>query len=96
MFLLTLFDQLSAAADANVAVTPPCRDPLRELADLLVRTAKEYLKAVEDARHIGRGCSREETGDFPTAVDDTISLEHKIDHAHRRCRPTAAEIAVPS
>jgi len=86
VFLLTLFDQRSAAADGNASVTPQCRDPLRELAGLLVRTAQEYLKAVENARHISRGSSREEMGDFLTAVDNTISLEHEIDDAHRHTK----------
>jgi hypothetical protein len=56
------------------------------MAELLVRTAQEYLKAVEIARHIDRGSSREAMGDFLTAVDNTISLEHATDDAHRRTK----------
>jgi uncharacterized protein Yka (UPF0111/DUF47 family) len=86
VFLLTLFDQASAPADDAVFFNAECRDLLRDMADLLVRTAQEYLKAVENARHIDRGSSREEMGDFLTAVDNTISLEHATDDAQRRTK----------
>jgi uncharacterized protein Yka (UPF0111/DUF47 family) len=76
-FLLTLFDQLA------ISVKLECREMLRDLADLLVRSAQEYLKAVENARHISRSSSRERMGDFLTAVDNTISFEHTIDDTHR-------------
>jgi uncharacterized protein Yka (UPF0111/DUF47 family) len=86
VFMLTLFDQLTGTADDTVCFNAQCRDLLREMADLLVCTTQEYLKAVENARHIDRGSSREEMGDFLTAVDSTISLEHATDDAHRRAK----------
>jgi len=57
--------------------------PLQSLAGLLAQAAQEYLKAVENARCLHRGSSREQVADFLEAVDRIITLEHQSDDAHR-------------
>jgi uncharacterized protein Yka (UPF0111/DUF47 family) len=56
---------------------------LQAQAGLLVQGAQEYLKAVENARCLHRGSSREQVADFLEAVDRIITLEHQCDDAHR-------------
>lgn len=82
LFLLTLLYQ--PATSHAPAPGDQASEVLQELANLVVRSAQEYLKAVENARYISRGSLREEMGDFLKAVDSTISLEHQSDDVHRR------------
>jgi len=67
--------------------------PLQDLAALLVQGAQEYLKAVENARLLHRGSTREQVGDFLEAVDRTITIEHQTDDAHRRAQATIREFS---
>jgi hypothetical protein len=57
---------------------------LEELSGLLVDSAREYVKAVENSRHVHRGSPRERVEDFLEAVDHTMHAEHQADEAHRR------------
>jgi uncharacterized protein Yka (UPF0111/DUF47 family) len=84
IFLLTLLEQPSGVNSGHVS--GESREALEELADQLVRAAQEYLKVVENAKHIHRGSSREEMAAFLEAVDQTISLEHQTDDVHRRAK----------
>ena len=84
LFLLTLLEQHSSTLEDTRFLSGESHDVLQDLANLVVRSAQEYLKAVENARYISRGSLREEMGDFLKAVDNTISLEHQSDDAHRR------------
>ncbi|MGE5192531.1 MAG: CHAD domain-containing protein, partial [Deltaproteobacteria bacterium] len=63
--------------------TAPSFAPLHALAGLLVQGAQEYLKAVENARSVQRGSSRQQIDDFLQAVDRIITIEHQTDDAHR-------------
>lgn len=84
IFRLTLLEQQSA--EGLGPLSGESRDVLQELASQLVHAAREYLKVVENARHLQRGSPREEMADFLEAVDHTISLEHQTDDVHRRAR----------
>ncbi|MCO6454153.1 MAG: hypothetical protein J5I93_02455 [Pirellulaceae bacterium] len=84
IFLLTLLEQQSA--DGSGLMAGESGEVLRELANKLVHTAQEYLKAVENARHIDRRSAREVIADFLEAIDHTISLEHQTDDVHRRAK----------
>ncbi|MEQ8789616.1 MAG: hypothetical protein RIC55_25195 [Pirellulaceae bacterium] len=84
IYLLTLLEQHSA--EGSGAFTGESREVLQDLANQLVHTAQEYLKAVENARHIDRASPREEIADFLEAVDHTMSLEHQTDDVHRRAK----------
>jgi len=66
--------------------SPPA--PLGDLAGLVVQGAQEHLKAVESARHLHRGSMREQVDDFLRAVDQTMTVEHQTDDAHRRAQAT--------
>ncbi len=77
--------QMSLLADAGLVDGSAA---LQDLADLAVRGAQEYLKAVENARRLHRACSREEVADFLEAVDRTITVEHQSDDAHRLAQST--------
>ncbi|MCI0701593.1 MAG: hypothetical protein L0241_10970 [Planctomycetia bacterium] len=59
---------------------------LSELAGLVVEGAREYLKAVENARCLHRGSSREQVEDFLHAVDRVLKVEHQSDDAHRQAQ----------
>ena len=61
----------------------PSFAPLHDLAGLLVQGAQEYLKAVENARCVQRGSSRQQIDDFLQAVDRVITVEHQTDDVHR-------------
>jgi CHAD domain-containing protein/uncharacterized protein Yka (UPF0111/DUF47 family) len=82
--------QMSLLADAAPAEGSAA---LQELADLAVRGAQEYLKAVENARRLHRASPREEVADFLEAVDRTITVEHESDDAHRQAQ--AAVLGFP-
>jgi len=68
------------------AVSAGMSDPLSDLASLIVQGAQEYLKAVENARRLHRGSPREQVADFLEAVDQTLTMEHHADDAHRRAQ----------
>lgn len=78
VFLINLLPS-AAAADGSVT-------SLQELSGLLVEGAREYLKAVENARFVHRGSARERIEDFLEAVDHTLLVEHQADDAHRRAK----------
>lgn len=78
VFLLTLLPASSAVADSL--------RPLHELAGFAVQGAQEYLKAVENARCLRRGSSRQQIHDFLEAVDAAVTVEHRADDAHRRAQ----------
>lgn len=90
IFLLTL---LKRPSDGPGLARGESRDVLEDLANLLVRTAQEYLKVVENARQMHRRSPREDVEDFLEAVDHTISLEHQTDDAHRRARANILSFA---
>jgi uncharacterized protein Yka (UPF0111/DUF47 family) len=74
-FHFTLFVERSAPADAHAR--------LRALADLLVRGAQEYLKALSTARLVRRGGDRNDMRDFLEAVHRITTVEHESDQAQR-------------
>lgn len=59
---------------------------LEELSALVVDSAREYLKALENARYVHRASDRERIEDFLEAVDRTMVVEHQADDAHRRSK----------
>jgi uncharacterized protein Yka (UPF0111/DUF47 family) len=65
---------------------PATSAALGELAGLAGEGAREYLKAVENARVLHRGSSREQVEDFLQAVDRVLRVEHESDDAHRRAQ----------
>jgi uncharacterized protein Yka (UPF0111/DUF47 family) len=85
IFLLTLLPSDNAA-------TPSFR-PLHELAGMLVEGAQEYLKAVENARHLERGSPRLRVQDFLEAVDRMITIEHRADDVHRHAQASIVTFA---
>ena len=90
-------DGLEEAAFLLTLLPPDAVGPLRPLLDPLaslgVRTAREYLKAVEVARLVVDGSAAEDLEDFLVAVDRVTSLEHEADRADRRCRGTLVTTA---
>lgn len=61
-------------------------DSLQELAELIIQGSREYLKAIENAKHIQNSTSREEIDDFLQAVDNVFTLEHRSDDALRNAK----------
>jgi CHAD domain-containing protein len=76
---------------ADGAAGPPA--VLNDLASLVVQGAQEYLKAVENARHLHRGSPREHVDDFLRAVDRAMTVEHQSDEAHRRVQAAVLSFA---
>ena len=68
-------------------------ESLQNLADLLVETAQEWIKALGHASLIGRAASGAETGDFLTAIDRIAALEHDADDALRALTANAVQHA---
>jgi uncharacterized protein Yka (UPF0111/DUF47 family) len=60
--------------------------PLQTLADLVVQGSQEYLKSVENARHVHRGSSRGDMQDFLEAIDKIITIEQMTDVSNRRVK----------
>jgi uncharacterized protein Yka (UPF0111/DUF47 family) len=58
-------------------------EPLRALADLLVQGAQEYVKALEAARFVRHGVSREDMRDFLEAIHRIMAIEHQSDELER-------------
>jgi uncharacterized protein Yka (UPF0111/DUF47 family) len=59
------------------------RAPVLHLANMLVQSAQEYLKALEAARYVHRGGLREDTQDFLEAIHRIATLERRTDEAQR-------------
>jgi uncharacterized protein Yka (UPF0111/DUF47 family) len=66
---------------------------LQTLADLLVETAQEWIKALGHASLIGHAASGAETEDFLTAIDRIAALEHEADDAQRALTASAVRHA---
>jgi uncharacterized protein Yka (UPF0111/DUF47 family) len=85
VFHLTL---LPASASQHVAYAP-----LRNLSQLVVQGAQEYLKAMEIARHVRRGGAREDTSDFLDAIHRIMLVERRSDEAQREVERALAQVA---
>ena len=68
-------------------------DALQTLADLLVETSQEWIKALGHATQIGHAAGRAEAEDFLTAIDRVSALEHQADDAERALTVAAVEHA---
>ncbi len=58
-------------------------DLFGEILEMTAHICREYLKAVENAKHIYRGSSQEEIEDFLQSIDRIITLEHEMDEVNR-------------
>ncbi len=85
-FLLTLND--------SSALEPAHGAALVALADVAATGAREYRKALENARLLYRGRGRLEWADFSEAVDGVLAAEHRGDEALRRVRAALLASAV--
>ena len=74
-FHLTLLPALGSRADAEAR--------LQSLSELLVHGTQEYVKLVENARHVRRGGAREDVQDFLAAIHRIQQIEHDTDEAQR-------------
>ncbi|MBL8989609.1 MAG: phosphate transport regulator [Gemmatimonadetes bacterium] len=64
------------------------------LADVAATGAREYRKALENARLLYRGRGRVEWADFSEAVDGVLAAEHRGDEALRRVRAALLASAI--
>jgi len=64
---------------------------LQVLSELLVRGAREYLKAVETARHLHRSAARDEMGDFLDSIHRIMLVERQADEAQRGVETALAQ-----
>ena len=64
---------------------------LQGLSELLMQGSREYLKAVETARHLRRGASREEMGDFLDSIHRIMLVERRTDEAQRGVESALAQ-----
>jgi uncharacterized protein Yka (UPF0111/DUF47 family) len=85
VFHLTL---LPPSASQHVAYAP-----LRNLSQLVVQGAQEYLKAMETARHVRRGGAREDTSDFLDAIHRIMLVERRSDEAQREVERALTQVA---
>lgn len=67
--------------------------PLRNLSQLVVQGAHEYLKVMEIARHVRRGGAREDTTDFLDAIHRIMLVERRSDEAQREVERALAQTA---
>jgi uncharacterized protein Yka (UPF0111/DUF47 family) len=74
-FHLTLLPATGSRADAEAR--------LQALSELLVHGTQEYVKLVENARHVRRGGAREDVHDFLAAIHRIQQIEHDTDEAQR-------------
>jgi uncharacterized protein Yka (UPF0111/DUF47 family) len=58
-------------------------EPLQGLADLLVDSSQEWIKALGHASQIGRLASALEAEDFLTSIDRITAIEHEADDVQR-------------
>jgi uncharacterized protein Yka (UPF0111/DUF47 family) len=68
-------------------------EPLQRLADLLVESSQEWIKALGNASKIGRSADVMETEDFLTAIDRVAAIEHEADDAERTVACSAIQHA---
>jgi pyruvate, orthophosphate dikinase len=59
------------------------RTQVRRIAQLVLTSAREYLRAVQLSAELRRGASREEIDAFLSAAHEAIKLEHETDAAQR-------------
>ena len=64
---------------------------LQGLSELLMQGSREYLKAVETARLLRRGASREEMGDFLDSIHRIMLVERHTDDAQREVESALAQ-----
>ena len=69
-------------------------EPLQGLADLLVDSSQEWIKALGHASQIGRLASALEAEDFLTAVDRVTAIEHEADDVQRTAAWSAIQHSV--
>jgi uncharacterized protein Yka (UPF0111/DUF47 family) len=69
----------------------PLYSSLQVLSEFLVQGAREYLKALETARHLHLGAAREEMGDFLDAIHRIMLVERQADEAQRGVESALAE-----
>jgi uncharacterized protein Yka (UPF0111/DUF47 family) len=67
-------------------IDPSVATLLDELADLASRAAREYVRCLEDARHLSRTTGRAELERFLVAVDRLAMIENSCDDAERAVR----------
>jgi len=67
--------------------------PLRNLSQLVVQGAQEYLKVMEIARHVRRGGAREDTADFLDAIHRIMLVERRSDEAQRDVERALSQVA---
>ena len=81
-FLLTLIpDQANASGLAA----------LSELADLVTRSTKEYVRCLECARELPREAARSDVQEVLVAIDRLVELEHEVDTAERAVKARLIE-----
>jgi uncharacterized protein Yka (UPF0111/DUF47 family) len=66
-------------------------ESLQGLADLLVDSSQEWIKALGHAAQIGRSASALEAEDFLTAIDRVTAIEHEADDAQRTVASSAIQ-----
>jgi uncharacterized protein Yka (UPF0111/DUF47 family) len=66
-------------------------EPLQGLADLLVDSSQEWIKALGHASQIGNLASSLESEDFLTAIDRITAIEHEADDAQRKVARNAIQ-----
>ena len=82
-FHLTLIPPGPAAGTLHAA--------LREIGDLVVQGAQEYMKSLETARHVRRGGPPEDTQEFLEAIHRISLIERRADEAQRRVEIAVAQ-----
>jgi uncharacterized protein Yka (UPF0111/DUF47 family) len=85
IFLMTL---LRAHEPGREAV-----ETLKDLAELTVSSAQEYVKCLEVARDIRRSGTRDDVQQFLVAVDRVVILEHESDETERRAKAVMLKAA---
>ena len=84
-------DELEEAAFHLTLLTPDglvedLRQPLAALAQQLVESTREYLKAIENARGIQSSGSSEDMGDFLESIHRIVAIEEQSDTTERLVR----------
>ena len=87
-----LLDLLAHTGAAGPTMTASTMVALGELADLLVETAQEWIKALAHAGFVDRQ-AHEAADDFLVAIDRVAALEHMADDAERALRDEAVRHA---
>ena len=92
--LLSQADDVADALESTsfmLTVVPPNTDQksiamLEELAELVNRGAREYVRCLEDARDLSHTANRVEIEKFLVAVDQLAELRHQVGSAERIVR----------